>query len=130
MLREGGDVTIVSHLLMVHRARHAADKLAEQGIDAEVIDARSLGPVRLGNAENLHRENRTGGIRGGMFETRRGFTPKSRQPSPRRCWNLISAPVKRIAAPNTPAPFAPVMENFYIPQIDDIISGVKELVEY
>ncbi len=42
--------------------------------------------------------------------------------------NLLKAPVKRVAAPNTVVPFAPPMENFYIPQVEDIVKSVKSLL--
>ncbi|MFA6714377.1 MAG: alpha-ketoacid dehydrogenase subunit beta [Victivallales bacterium] len=129
ILREGGDVTIVSHLLMLHHALRAATKLAEEGIEAEVIDARSLVPfdwetlkasvAKTGRVIFVEECSKHAGVYAEIAAT-----------LAEEMMELLSAPIKRIAAPNTPAPFAPVMEKFYIPQIDDIVSGVKELVEY
>ena len=42
----------------------------------------------------------------------------------------LDAPIKRVTAPDTPVPFAPVLEQAYIPQVDDVVAGLKELIEY
>ena len=125
--RKGRDLTIIATLLMMHRALQAADVLDKDGISVEVIDPRSLVPFDW----EL--------VRGSLSKTGRVMTVEE---SPKRAGlgaeiaatiaedvsDLLKAPIKRVAAPNTPVPFSPPMEKFYIPSVDRIISTAKELV--
>jgi pyruvate dehydrogenase E1 component beta subunit len=125
--RPGRDITIVANLLMVHRSLAAAAILAETGIEAEVIDVRTLVPFDWDTvAESVRRtrklviveeDNLTGGW-GAEVAARLGES----------CFGYLDAPIRRIAAPDTPVPFAPVMENFYIPSVENIVATARELV--
>ena len=67
----------------------------------------------------LHEDTRTGGFGGEIAAT---IAEEASRTSTRRC--------KRIAAPDTPVPFSPVLEKAFIPQVDDVVRGLKELAEY
>jgi acetoin:2,6-dichlorophenolindophenol oxidoreductase subunit beta len=125
--RAGRDITVVANLLMVHRSLAAAAILAEVGIEAEVIDVRTLVPVDLDTlSESMRRtsrlliveeDNLTGGW-GAEVAARVGES----------CFGHLDAPIRRIAAPDTPVPFAPIMEKFYIPTVENIVAIARELV--
>jgi pyruvate dehydrogenase E1 component beta subunit len=125
--RAGRDVTIVANLLMVHRALQAAGILAAAGIEAEVIDIRTLVPFDWEAVEEsvrrtrklmiVEEDNLTGGW-GAEVAARVGDA----------CFGYLDAPIRRIAAPDTPVPFAPVMERFYVPSTERIVHTAQELV--
>lgn len=124
--RPGEDVTIVAKLLMVYKAMAAADLLAERGVSCEVIDPRTLVPFdtelvvnsvrKTGRVVIVDECNRTGGWAG-----------EAAAEIQEKAFDHLDAPVKRVTAPDTPVPFAPVMENFYVPDENDILAAVKEI---
>jgi len=126
--REGKDATIVTLGRMVHLALEAADTLANDGVDVEVIDLRSISPMD-GDA-----------ILASVKKTHRLVVVDEDYP---RCsvatdvialvadqaFDYLDAPCKMITAPHTPVPFSPVLEDVYIPNADTIVSTVKSQVE-
>ncbi len=130
--REGKDVTIVGKLLTVYRALAAAEQLAQQGVDgrhpieAEVIDPRSLVPLdkelildsvqKTGRLVIVEEDNLTG-----------GWAADVAAMVAEEAFFWLDAQIKRISAPDTPVPFAPVMEQFYVPSTDRIVEAVKSL---
>ena len=125
VVREGTDVTIVALALMVHRAIAAAERLAEEGIDAEVIDVRSLVPLD------------TATILGSVAKTSRLYTVEE---NPRLCgwgaeiasivaeeafWDL-DGPVIRITTPHVPLPAADSLEDATIPSVDRIVETIAK----
>ena len=127
VLRQGPDVTLVANLLMVHKSMQAAQNLAEAGIEAEVIDVRTLAPFdwptlfesvsQTGKLVIVEEDNLTGGW-GAEVAARTADT----------CIGYLQAPIRRVAAPDTPVPFAPIMENFYVPSVERIVATVTELM--
>ena len=125
--REGTEVTIVASLLMMHFALSAAETLAREGISAEVIDPRTLWPLdydliassvkKTGRLVIVEESPKQGGVGAEI-----GMQIAETLP------DYLLAPVKRIAAPNTPAPFSPVMEKFYIPQPERIAAEIKQML--
>jgi pyruvate dehydrogenase E1 component beta subunit len=125
--REGKDATIVASLLMMHFSLQAAEILAKEGIDCEVIDPRTLWPLdidlilgsvkKTGRAIIVEESPKQGGLGAEI-----GMQIAENIP------DYLLAPITRVAAPNTPAPFSPVMEKFYIPQPERIASVIKKLV--
>ncbi len=125
--REGRDVTIVGKLLTVYRALAAADELAREGIEAEVIDPRTLVPLdkelilasvrKTGRLVVVEEDNRTGGWAGEIAAM-----------VAEEAFFWLDAPVKRVSAPDTPPPFAPVMEQFYVPSVERVVEAVKSLL--
>src|SRR5882724_1376033 len=122
IVREGRDVTIVANLLMVHKSLQAARILGESGIEAEVVDVRTLVP--LDNATIFQSVRKTGklilveegNITGGWSAEVAARVADS-------CVGYLDAPIRRVAAPDTPVPFAPVMENYYIPSVERIVDA-------
>jgi pyruvate/2-oxoglutarate/acetoin dehydrogenase E1 component len=122
--REGSDVTIIGTLLMMHLALQAADALAAEGISAEVIDPRSLVPFDWPLVEAS--VNKTG--RAVVVEEGPGCGGVSSEISAgigERCFGALKSPVRRVASPDIPVPFAPVMENFYRPDTARIVAAAK-----
>lgn len=124
--REGGDVTIVGKLLTMYRALAAAERLAQEGIEAEVIDPRTLVPLdkelilesvrKTGRLVIVEEDNLTGGWAADIAAI-----------VAEEAFFWLDAPIKRVSAPDTPAPFAPVMEQFYVPSEERVIEAVKSL---
>jgi pyruvate dehydrogenase E1 component beta subunit len=127
--REGTDVTVLATLLMMHRSLQAAAVLETEGIQAEVIDPRSLVPfdwetvkasvAKTGRVVIVEESPKRNGIGAEIAAT-----------LAEEMMDLFVAPLKRIAAPNTPAPFSPPMEKFYVPSVDRIAEGVREVMSY
>ena len=128
VVREGTDVTILANMLMVYRAMEAADTLAKEGIQAEVIDMRCLLPLDMDSLVNsvkktnrvliVEEDNLTGGW-GAEVAARLG----------ERVFYHLDAPIKRIAAPDTPAPTALPLEQEYLPDARKIAVAVRGLMD-
>jgi len=127
--REGADVTIVGTLLMMHRALYAAEILAAEGISAEVIDPRTLVPFDF---ETLRASvAKTGRIVIAEESPKRsGIGAEIAATIAEEMLEHLLAPMKRVAAPNTPAPFSPLMEKFYVPDAARIAQAAREAVSF
>lgn len=127
--REGKDVTIIATALQVHTALNAAKTLSEQGVEAEVIDPRTLAPLdmetilasvrKTGRVLIVHEEPKTGGCGAEI----------AAQIADEALFDL-QAPVKRIGSPDVPIAQSIYLEQFYRPSEQQIIDTVKELMEY
>jgi len=125
--REGSDVTVVATGYMVHKALAAAKKLEEKGISIEIVDPRSLAP--LDNEAILKSLKKTGRLVimtedpkiGSAASVIAGMVAEEG-------FDYLDAPIKRVAAKDTPIPFTPPMEDFYVPQEEDLIKAVTEIV--
>jgi pyruvate dehydrogenase E1 component beta subunit len=125
--RAGEDVTIVATAMELHKALEAADRLAGEGLSAEVIDPRTLDPLdeetilasvsRTGHAVIVHETWERGGYGGEIAAVIAD-----------RAWGALRGPVKRVGARHTPIPFSPVLENFVLPQVDDIVRAASEAI--
>jgi len=125
--REGNDITIITYSKMTYLSLEAADQLDKDGINVEVIDLRTLKPLdfdlitesvkKTNNVLIVHEACLTGGF-GGELAARIG----------EELFDYLDAPVKRIGAKDVPIPFSPVMENFVLPQVNDIVTGVKKVL--
>jgi pyruvate dehydrogenase E1 component beta subunit len=126
--REGSDVTINATLLMMHRAMEAATLLSAQGISAEVIDPRSIVPfdwelvkksvAKTGRVITVEESPKRGGLGAEIAAT-----------LAEEMIDFLVAPVTRVAAPDTPAPFSPPMERYYVPDAARIIAAAQRLME-
>jgi len=124
--REGKDVTLIAWGAMVGTCLEAAEALAADDIEAEIVDPRTLAPFdketvlasvkKTGKVVIVQEAPKTGGFAGEIVAiiVEEGF-------------DYLDAPIKRVCAPDTPVPFSPVLENAYIPDASKIISAVKEL---
>jgi pyruvate dehydrogenase E1 component beta subunit len=125
--REGSDVTIVAALLMVHRALQAADLLAQSGIECEVIDLRWLSPIDyasvIGSVKKTGRLLivEEGPARGGWGGAVAAAVAEHAVLS-------LDAPVRRLAGPDSPLPFAPHLEAELTPSVERIASTVRTFV--
>ena len=124
--RKGKHVTIVATSLMVHKALDAAAKLAESGIEAEVIDPRTLVP--LDEDTIINSVKKTGrAVIATEDVSMCGVSAEISALIAEQALYYLDAPVKRVAIQNTPVPFAPACENHAIPSADTIISAVREI---
>ena len=125
--REGRDVTIVATLYMVHKALAAAETLSKQGIDAEVIDPRTLVP--LDKQAIVDSVKKTGRIAIVTEDCKTaGVSAEITAMVAEEALDYLDAPIKRIAELDTPIPFSPPLEQFVIPDEKSIIKAVKEIV--
>jgi len=127
--REGSDLTVVTWGAMVYTAEEAAQTLDSDGVSVEVIDLRTVMPWdrdavlasvrKTSKVMVLHEDTRTGGFGAEIAAT---ITEEA--------FEDLDAPVKRVTAPDTPVPFSPPLEKAYIPQVEDVVAGLRELAEY
>jgi pyruvate dehydrogenase E1 component beta subunit len=123
--REGKHVTIVANLLMLYRALAAAETLAEKGIEAEVIDPRTLVPLdkdlifesvrKTGRLVIVEEDNLTN-----------GWGAEVAALAADEVFEWLDAPIKRVAAPDVPPPFAPVLERAYVPSEARVVQAVLD----
>lgn len=127
--REGRHVSIVTYGLMVHRSLEAAERLAGQGVEVEVVDLRTLLPLddeaivatvrRTGRVLVVHEDTRTGGIAGEIAMRIN-----------EQAWEWLDAPVLRVTALDAPVPYAAELEDHFLPGVDDIVEGLRYLAAY
>jgi len=128
-VRDGDDVTIVALARMVHYASEAADKLAAEGIECEIIDPRTTSP--LDEDTILDSVEHTGRLVVVDEATPRcGMATDIAALVADKAFAALKAPVRRVTAPHTPVPFAPSLEKLYIPDPDRIVAAVREVYEY
>lgn len=126
--REGSDVTIVSYLKTLHESLAAADRLAGEGVSAEVLDLRSLVPFdRDGLRASLER---TGGRLLVAHEApqRTGFGAEVVAIAAEECADLLRTPVVRVGGRNTPMPYAPEFEGYVVPDADRIADAARRML--
>jgi pyruvate/2-oxoglutarate/acetoin dehydrogenase E1 component len=124
--REGDDVTVVTWGAMVYTAEEAAQQVSGS---VEIVDLRTVLPWdkqavldsvrKTSKVLVLHEDTRTGGFGGEIAAT-----------IAEEAFEDLDAPVRRITAPDTPVPFSPPLEKAFIPQVDDVVRGLEELLEY
>ncbi|OJW13166.1 MAG: hypothetical protein BGO49_20025 [Planctomycetales bacterium 71-10] len=125
--RRGEDVTVLGWLLMLHYSLQAAERLAADGVDVEVIDVRSLSPIdyetigesvrKTGRVVIVEEGPRTGGV---SAELAAGIME--------RLGEHLLAPVVRVASADVPVPFTPILEDAYRPDVDRIVEGIRSLL--
>jgi len=127
--REGRDLSILTYGAMVWTALDAAKTLEAEGIDAEVVDLRTLFPLdeeailasvgKTNKAIVLHEATRTGGIGAEVAAV-----------IAERCFESLDAPLVRVTAPDTPVPFSPPLEEFFLPNADKVCRAARALAGY
>lgn len=129
VLRHGGDVTVVAIGLMVGRALEAAERLASDGIEATVIDPRTLFPLDLATVVDSLEE--TGRLVVVDESVARGsFAAYIAAEASESAFDRLEAPAARIGLPATPIPYAPALEESLIPSVERIEAEVRRLLEY
>jgi 2-oxoisovalerate dehydrogenase E1 component beta subunit len=127
--RPGKDLSIVSYAAMLHVALEAAEAAARDGIDVEVVDLRTLLPLdeeailataaKTGKLIVLHEATRTGGPGGEVAAL-----------VAERAFEYLDAPVVRMAPPDTPVPYAPTLEEFFLPNAEKVGKAIRALYDY
>jgi len=127
--REGRDLTIVSYAAMLHTSLEAAADLDKEGIDAEVIDLRTLLPLdretilasvrKTNKLLVVHEDTRTGGLAGEIAAvvTESAFED-------------LDGPIRRVTSLDTPVPYAPSLEEYFLPNAQKVFHAAKELARY
>jgi 2-oxoisovalerate dehydrogenase E1 component beta subunit len=127
--RPGRDLTILTWSAMLWTALEAATALAKEGIEAEVVDVRTLLPLdegailgsvaRTSRCLILHEDTRTGGVGAEIAAT-----------VAEKAFESLDAPVVRVTAPDTPVPFAPVLEEAFLPNTRKLLVAARRLAGY
>jgi pyruvate dehydrogenase E1 component beta subunit len=125
--REGHDITVVANLLMLHRALNVAESLAEEGISVEVIDPRSLVPLDINTiVASVQKTSRLLIVE--ENNERGGWGAQVAADVAWRALGYLDAPIRRLATPDVPIPFSPVLESAVIPDEEKVRSAILELV--
>jgi 2-oxoisovalerate dehydrogenase E1 component beta subunit len=124
--RAGTDLSIVTYGMMVHLALEAAEELSHEGIDAEVVDLRSIVPL---DTETILRSVEKTSRALVLYEAHRflGTGAEVASVIAEEGFEHLDAPVMRLAPPNVPVPFSPTLEDAYLPQVADIVENVRKL---
>lgn len=127
--REGEDLSIITYGAMVYTALDAAEELAKEGVNVEVVDLRSILPLdvdailetakKTSKVIVLHEATMTGGP-GGEIVARIA----------EHAFEYLDGPIIRIAPPDTPVPYSPPLEEAFLPQVSDIVTRARELAAY
>jgi len=127
--REGRHVSVITYAAMVYVAQEAADILAKEGIDLEILDLRTIAPLDKEAIANtvkktnrviiLHEDTKTGGIAGEIAAVINELA-----------FDDLDAPITRIASHDTPVPFSPPLEKFFLPKVEDIVREARRLKAY
>ncbi len=125
--KEGKDVTVVAIGTMVHRALACAQKLENEGISVEVIDPRTIVPLdkdmiiesvkKTNKLIIMDEEPKTGSVAAEIAAI-----------VAEEAFDYLDAPVKRVCAPDTPVPFSPVLEKFWMPDEENLEKAIKEII--
>ena len=129
VVRTGGDLSIITYGAMVHAALEAADSVQREGISVEIVDLRTLAPLdeatilesvrKTSKVIVLHEATLTGGL-GGEIAAR----------ITERAFEHLDGPVLRMAAPDTPVPFSPPLEEAFLPNVSGIAEKIRWLYRY
>jgi pyruvate/2-oxoglutarate/acetoin dehydrogenase E1 component len=124
--RAGSDVSVISYGMMVHQALEAAENLAQEGLDVEVVDLRSIQPL---DTETILASVVKTSRAVVLYESHRflGTGAEVAAVIAEEAFESLDAPVVRIAPPNVPVPFSPALEDAYLPQVSDIEDAVRKL---
>jgi 2-oxoisovalerate dehydrogenase E1 component beta subunit len=127
--RQGLDLSIITYAAMVHTAQEAADLLAKEGIEVEILDLRTLSPLdrdaitatvkKTNKVIVLHEDTKTGGLAGEIAAIIN-----------EEAFDDLDGPIVRIAALDTPVPFSPPLEEFFLPKVRDVVREGRKLYAF
>jgi len=127
--RQGCDLSIITYAAMLHVAMEAAEILAKEGVEAEILDLRTLLPLdreaisatvrRTNKVIILHEDTRTGGIAGEVSAVIN-----------EEVFDELDGPIVRITARDTPVPFSPPLEDYFLPKVTDVVREARRLKSY
>ena len=125
--RGGSDVTIISYSKMLQSSLQAAEKLSQEGIEAEVVDIRTLRPLDMGPiVESFKKTNRAVIAEEGWRSYGIGAEVSSRLYE--EAFDFVDAPIQRVAQTEVPLPYNHDLEQMALPQVENIIEAVKEVL--
>ncbi len=129
VFREGKDVSVITYAAMVYVAQEAAEILAKEGIELEILDLRTLLPLdneaiaqtvqKTNRVIVLHEDTKTGGIAGEIAAIIN-----------EEAFDALDAPIARIAAMDAPVPFSPPLEKAFLPKVEDVVREARRLMRY
>ena len=127
--RQGDDITVITYGAMVYESMTAAEQIAREGVEVEVVDLRSLKPLdretvlasarKTGKIAIVHEAYRSCGMGGELAALIAG-----------EAFEWLDAPLVRIAAPDTPVPYSPPLEDAFRPNAQKILEALRELAAY
>ena len=127
--REGKHLSIITYAAMVHTAQEAADILAKEGIEVEILDLRTLSPLdreaitqtvkKTNKVILLHEDTRTGGLAGEIAAIIN-----------EEAFDDLDGPIVRITSLDTPVPFSPPLEHYFLPKVEDVVREARKLRRY
>jgi 2-oxoisovalerate dehydrogenase E1 component beta subunit len=127
--REGRDLTMITYGAMLYHCLDAAEVLDREGVSAEVIDLRTLLPLdretilgsvrKTGKVVIVHEDTRTGGIAGEIA----AIVSES-------VFEHLDGPILRVTAPDTPVPYSPPLEDFFLPNTEKVLDAARRLAAY
>jgi pyruvate dehydrogenase E1 component beta subunit len=125
--RTGRDVTIVTYSKMLEISMKAADQLAKDGVEVEIVDLRTLRPLDMGPViESFKKTNRAVIVEEGWRSYGVGAEVASRLYE--EAFDYVDAPIRRVAQKEVPLPYNRTLEQSAIPQVEDVIQAVKEVL--
>jgi 2-oxoisovalerate dehydrogenase E1 component beta subunit len=127
--RPGQDLSVITYAAMVHVALEAADVLSKEGIELEVIDLRTVSPLdreaiaetvrRTSKVLIVHEDVRTGGLAGEIAAIIN-----------EEAFDSLDGPIVRLTALDSPVPFSPPQEEYFLPKVSDVIREARKLLKY
>jgi 2-oxoisovalerate dehydrogenase E1 component beta subunit len=127
--REGGDIALITYGAMVWTALEAAQELAKEGLSLEIVDLRSLLPYdeatvlesvrKCNKVLLLHEDTRTGGMAGELAAL-----------IAEKAFEDLDGPIMRVTAPDTPVPFSPPLEEYFLPNVQKVVKAARKLAAY
>jgi pyruvate/2-oxoglutarate/acetoin dehydrogenase E1 component len=127
--REGRNISVITYAAMVYVAQDAAEILAKEGIELEILDLRTLLPLdhnairktveKTNRVIVLHEDTKTGGIAGEIAAIIN-----------EEAFDSLDAPIVRITSMDAPVPFSPPLEKAFLPQVEDVVREARKLVKY
>jgi 2-oxoisovalerate dehydrogenase E1 component beta subunit len=129
LAREGRDLSMITYAAMVYTALEAAEILAKDGIELEILDLRTLAPLdreaiattvrKTNKVILLHEDVRTGGIAGELAAIIN-----------EEAFDDLDGPIVRITAQDSPVPFSPPQEEYFLPKVSDVVREARRLAAY
>jgi len=127
--REGSDITVITYGAMVWTALEAAEQLEKEGLSLEVVDLRTLLPYdeqtvlasvrKCSKVILLHEDTRTGGMAGELAAM-----------VAEKAFEDLDGPIVRVTAPDTPVPYSPPLEEYFLPSARKVVDAARELAGY
>ena len=127
--REGRDLSVITYAAMVHTALEAAETLSKEGIEIEIVDLRTISPLdreaiaatvrKTNKVIMLHEHTRTGGLAGEIAAIIN-----------EDAFDDLDGPIVRITAQDSPVPFSPPQEEYFLPKVSDVVREARRLKAY